>query len=188
MTTAAPVPVPASAWAAGASLALLAAVGLAVAGSPLVLAGAWLTAVATVLAIVDARSHRLPDRLLGPGAAGLVLLLAATAAATNSWAALGRAVTAAAVCATGYLLLALVRAGGLGLGDVKLAGLLGLWLGWWDWSAVAAGVLAGFVLGGAWALLLLVTRRARRDTAVAFGPWMILGAALATAAAAGSTA
>nr|KEP24582.1 hypothetical protein DA06_04645 [Georgenia sp. SUBG003] len=61
--------------------------------------------------------------------------------------------------------------------------MLGLWLGWFGWSTVLAGPVLAFVLGGLFACVLLLVRRAGRESAFAFGPWMILGAALATAAA-----
>ncbi|TFF16734.1 prepilin peptidase [Cellulosimicrobium terreum] len=68
---------------------------------------------------------------------------------------------------------------GLGFGDVKLAGTLGTPLAWLGWAELVAGLLLPFLLGGAWALGLVVSRRARRDTAVAFGPFMVLGAGVA---------
>ncbi|WP_127127715.1 prepilin peptidase [Georgenia sp. SYP-B2076] len=172
-------PYPASA--AAALLAAALAV-VALAGEPglVAAAGAFLAAVTTALAIVDARTHRLPDRLLlvGVAGAGALLLLAATT--TGAWADLGRALLAALACLVGYLLLKLAHPAGLGLGDVKLGGLLGLWLGWFGWAHVLSGAFAAFLLGGFFAVVLLLTRRAGRTTAIAFGPWMILGAAVAT--------
>ena len=78
----------------------------------------------------------------------------------------------------GYLVLALVSpgGGGLGLGDVKLAGVLGLLLGWVGWSPAIVSVLAAFVIGGVIALILLLARCASRSSHIAFGPSMILGA------------
>ena len=69
-------------------------------------------------------------------------------------------------------------AGGLGLGDVKLAGVLAALLGWFDWRAAAIGLAAGFVLGGLAAAFLLLTRRADRHSHIAFGPAMVAGAYL----------
>ena len=162
----------------GAAAALLGASGSAT--WPVILAGGWVAAVGTVLAVVDARTHRLPDRFVGPGAVVLVVLLLLAAAVTGEWGTLGRAVLAGTASMAGYLLLGLLRAGGLGLGDVKLAGPLGMWLGWWGWSAVMAGALVAFALGGLTATVLLLARRVRREDAIAFGPFMILGAAAAT--------
>ena len=69
-------------------------------------------------------------------------------------------------------------AGGLGLGDVKRAGVLAALLGWWDWRAAAIGLAAGVVLGGLAAAILLITRRADRHSHIAFGPAMVAGAYL----------
>ncbi|RPF28478.1 prepilin peptidase [Georgenia muralis] len=145
-------------------------------------AGAWLAAVSAALIVTDVRSHRLPDRLVGAAAAGVLALLTVAALTTGQWTDLARAVLAAGTVTAGSLLLALPRATGLGLGDVKLAGVLGLWLGWFGWLVVATGLLAAVVLGGAWTTARLLAGRARRDDAVPLGPWLVLGAALATVA------
>ena len=75
-----------------------------------------------------------------------------------------------------YLILRVVRPDGMGGGDVKLAGVLGLYLGWLGWGALAVGAFAAFLLGGIFGALLLLRKRAGRRTAIPFGPWMILGA------------
>ncbi|PYG02110.1 leader peptidase (prepilin peptidase) / N-methyltransferase [Georgenia satyanarayanai] len=144
------------------------------------LPAALLLAVAGVLlATEDLASHRLPNAVLAPTAVALALLLVVASLATGEWDALLRAVLAAVASGVGYLLLALLRPAGLGMGDVKLGALLGAWLGWLGWGAAVLGVLAGFVLGGVAGLVLLLAGRATRTTAIAFGPWMLLGAAVA---------
>ena len=55
-------------------------------------------------------------------------------------------------------------------------GVLGMFLGWLGWDALAVGSIAGFIFGGLWAVGLLVARRARRDSSLPFGPWMLGGA------------
>ncbi len=81
-----------------------------------------------------------------------------------------------------YLVLALINPSGLGLGDVKLAGLLGAFLGWLGWQQVLLGTLAAFVCSAVVALALLATRRATKKTEFPFGPWMIVGAVIGAAA------
>lgn len=146
-----------------------------------VAAFAAFAAIGAALAIVDIRTHRLPNRLVAlAGASGLVLLIGA-AVTGGSIHALLRGVLAALVLLIAYLALRMLSAGGVGGGDVKLAAVIGLHLGWLGWGSVVVGTLAGFMLGGVFATGMLLTRRAERRTAVAFGPWMIAGAWVAIA-------
>ncbi|HMA46261.1 MAG TPA: prepilin peptidase, partial [Frankiaceae bacterium] len=65
---------------------------------------------------------------------------------------------------------------GMGYGDVKLAGLLGLTLGWLGWGAVLLGLVAGVGCGGLAALGVLALRRAQRRTRIPYGPFLLAGA------------
>jgi Flp pilus assembly protein protease CpaA len=79
---------------------------------------------------------------------------------------------------TGFLLLLLVAAlsrGGMGGGDVKLAGFLGLVTGFPD---ILASLAAGIFLGGATVVLLLLLRRVGPKDYVAYGPFLVAGAIL----------
>ena len=139
----------------------------------------YLAAVAVALAMIDFEVHRLPDAIVLPSyLVGAVLLLPAGIAQAD-WRAGVRGLSAAAALWTIYFVLALVYPGGMGFGDVKLAGLLGLYLGWLGWSPVWVGTLTGFLLGAAVGVVLLLTRRGTRKTAIAFGPYMLAGAMLA---------
>lgn len=80
-----------------------------------------------------------------------------------------------------YLMLHLAVPAGMGLGDVKLAAVLGLYLGFMSWSHLLMATVLAFILGAVWSALLLITRRATLRTSVAFGPFMLLGAAVALA-------
>jgi leader peptidase (prepilin peptidase)/N-methyltransferase len=75
--------------------------------------------------------------------------------------------------------LAFVYPAGMGMGDVKLAGLVGGVLAYMSWAALVIGAFAGFLLGALVGGALLATRRAGRKTAIPFGPFMIAGALLA---------
>ena len=134
-----------------------------------------------LLVVVDLATHRLPDRIVLPTAVVLVVTLTASATIRTDWQGLGRAVAGAATLGLGYLVLSLLAPAGLGLGDVKLASVLGLFLGWLGWSHLFVGTLAAFILGGVFAVVLLLTTRATRRTTVAFGPWMVAGAAVGAA-------
>ena len=129
-----------------------------------------------VLVVVDLAVYRLPDVIVGPLYIVLFAALTLAAALSGDWGRLGRAALAAGVIAFGYLVLAFIAPSNLGLGDVKLSGLLGAFLGWLGWSHAFVGTLAAFVLGGFFALFLVVAKRAHRRTPFAFGPWMVIGA------------
>ncbi|MGY1841543.1 MULTISPECIES: prepilin peptidase [unclassified Modestobacter] len=137
-----------------------------------------LAMVGVLLVMVDLRHQVLPDRVLLPALVAGIGLLAAAALAGGEGTALLRALGGAAVLFLAYLVLALASPGGLGMGDVKLAGLLGLYLGWVGWGALLYGALAGFALQALIALALVTTRRVGRSGALPFGPAMLVGALL----------
>ncbi|MBA8793005.1 leader peptidase (prepilin peptidase)/N-methyltransferase [Friedmanniella endophytica] len=131
------------------------------------------------LVLVDVVEQRLPDRLVGATAVGVLVPLLVAAAVEGRWPRLGVAALTAVVITAGYFALAWVRPDDLGLGDVKLAGVLGLALGWLSPAVAVLGVLAGFGCGAVAAVVLLATRRVGRRGHFAFGPCMVAGAALA---------
>jgi leader peptidase (prepilin peptidase) / N-methyltransferase len=145
---------------------------------PAALALAWFGAAAVVLAGVDLRCHRLPDRVVRPAVVVCAVALAADAAVTGDRDALLRAAVAA-VAAFGLATAARLAApAGLGGGDAKLLGLLGLVLGWAGWGVLLGGVLAGLLLGALGSLLLIAAGRAGWRTRLAFGPPLPVGAYL----------
>lgn len=137
-----------------------------------------LLAVACRLVVIDARTHRLPDRIVLPTLAALLVLIAVDALATGDSRALLRAGAGMLLLGGFYAALRLVSRAGIGGGDVKLAAAIGLLLGWHGWAALAVGAASAFVLAALYALVLLAFRRATGSTRIAFGPWMILGAVL----------
>jgi leader peptidase (prepilin peptidase)/N-methyltransferase len=142
----------------------------------LVLAG-----VAVQLTVIDVRHRLLPNRVLVPAFAAGAILLTLAAALGGEWPALLRAGIAAVVLFAVFLVLALISPRSLGMGDVKLAALIGLYLGWLGWVAVVVGAAAGFVVQALVALVLLAGRRIGLRSELPFGPAMLLGAALAIA-------
>lgn len=137
--------------------------------------------IAIVLALVDARTHRLPNRLVLPlyplgGAAAAVVSLRVGSVGPL----LGAGLWAVILFAAYWVL---YRFGGMGGGDVKLAGAIGLLTGSFGGEAPLVATLVAFAAGGLVALMLVVLRRARRRSRIAFGPFMLLGAAVATVSA-----
>ncbi|MFI2644560.1 prepilin peptidase [Streptomyces sp. NPDC018610] len=161
-----------------ATVTALVCAALAAATGPRPEAAVWLSAApaGVLLSLVDLRVHRLPDVLTLPLAAALAVLLGVAAtlpAAGGSWptALLGGLVLSAA-----YFVLFLVNPSGMGFGDVKLALALGAALGWYGWSVVVVGGLAGLLYGGCYGLGLVALRRAGRESAIPLGPFMLGGA------------
>ena len=139
----------------------------------------WFAGAAVLLTVIDVQHRLLPNRVLAPAlGAGLVLLLLA-AVGEQDWDALLRALLGAVALFAGYLVLALISPRSLGMGDVKLAALAGLYLGWLGWGAVVVGGAAGFVVQAVLALGLLSMRRIGLRGELPFGPAMLLGAAIA---------
>jgi leader peptidase (prepilin peptidase)/N-methyltransferase len=138
----------------------------------------YLGAIGAALTLIDIDVHRLPDLIVLPSYPIAFVLLLVPTVVTGQWGSLLRAVLAGLAMYVFYLVMALVSpgGGGLGLGDVKLAGVLGLLMGWLGWTPALVSVFAAFLAGGVVAMLLIVTRRAHRKSNIAFGPSMILGA------------
>jgi leader peptidase (prepilin peptidase)/N-methyltransferase len=164
--------------------------GVSFAALALRLAAAWalpaflyIAAVGVALAYIDWDTRRLPNALTLPSYAVGGALLTGAAAATGHWSMLLRAAIGMVALFALYLLLAFIYPAGMGFGDVKLAGLLGLYLGWLGWGAWCVGVFAGFLLGGIGGGLVIATHRGGRKTAIPFGPFMLAGALLAILAA-----
>ncbi len=150
--------------------------------SPDLAAFAYFGVLAIALAQIDAAVQRLPDTLTLPAYPALILLLGLAAAATHDGAPLLLALAGGLALSAGYLLLGLASGGQLGGGDIKLAGLVGIALGWLGWRALIMGACLGFVLAAGAGLVLLAAGRISRRSMISFGPFMLGGALLAVLA------
>ncbi|MFE5410705.1 prepilin peptidase [Microbacterium sp. NPDC056569] len=142
----------------------------------IVVAFLYFAAISIVLTLIDLDTHRLPNSIVLPSYFLAGSLFTVAAWLTGDWGALARAAIGMAGMYLLYFLLRAVRPGGMGGGDVKLAGVIGIYLGWLGWGALAVGTFAAFLYGGVFGIALMLLRRAGRKTAIPFGPWMILGA------------
>lgn len=136
----------------------------------------YLAAITIALALIDVDVRRLPNAIVLPSYAVAVVLLTLSSWETSSWEAMTRALIGCGVLYCFYFALVFVHPAGMGFGDVKLAGVLGLYLGWVGWGALVVGAFGAFLLGGVVSLALLGLRLATRKSAIPFGPWMLLGA------------
>lgn len=139
-------------------------------------------AVGTAISIVDLREKRIPNRMLlvaGPVVA--VLLVAGVLLRGEPERLLAVLAGAAAMFAL-YFVIALVAPAAMGMGDVKLAALLGGALGAAGLTASLVGLLAAFLIGGIVAVIALAAGRVGWRGSIPFGPWMVAGALIGLAA------
>ncbi|MGH8985357.1 MAG: prepilin peptidase [Acidimicrobiia bacterium] len=143
---------------------------------------AYLLAAAGLLAlsVVDLRTMRLPNRILGPLTVGVVITLGVAAAIDDDWSALIRAAAAGAAAFGGLGVLHLAYPRGMGFGDVKLAFVLGVVMGWISWGTLLLGLFLAVVLG---AVIGVAVAKAGgesiRARQIPFGPFLAAGALLA---------
>lgn len=135
-----------------------------------------LAAAGIALAMIDIQHHRLPDVIVLPlyPVTALGLILAGFLSGSfPGWSTLSGCLIWLGTVGGLWLV---TRGRGMGLGDVKLAPVLGATLGWLSLGSALAGLGAAFLLAAVVAAGLLLTKRAQRRTAIAFGPFLLLGA------------
>lgn len=148
----------------------------AVSGVLTLVAFLYFAAISVALTAIDIDVHRLPNAIVLPSYVVGAVLLAAAALLGGDPVQLARAAAGAGILVVLYFVLAIIKPGGMGMGDVKLAGVLGLFLGSIGWGALAVGAMGAFVLGGIFGVVLILARRAGRGSGIPFGPWMFAGA------------
>jgi leader peptidase (prepilin peptidase)/N-methyltransferase len=135
------------------------------------LATAWSLAqlLLVFIACFDLVTHRIPNRVTMPAIVVVLVLRAVFATGT-----LPEALIAGIAGFAAFFLLVIVTRGGFGMGDVKLAGLLGLLLG----KALLPSLLFGVVFGGIASAVVALAVRGGHRKAIAYGPYLCAGAAL----------
>lgn len=150
----------------------------AVGWSPWLIPLLWSVAAAVALTAVDLRTFTLPNRIVYPSYLVVAATLARAGLQERDPASLLRAF-AAMLAAGGFCwLLAWWNPGGMGLGDVKLAGVIGLGLGWFGWQQVLVAIAAAFLLAASVSSILMASGRIVRTSTVAFGPFLLVGGLL----------
>ncbi|MET1156369.1 prepilin peptidase [Arthrobacter sp.] len=128
---------------------------------------------AVPLARIDIVHHLLPNRLVGPLLGAGFALLCFAALAAGAAGDLLRGAAGSVILFFFYLILALTSRNGLGMGDVKLAAPLGLYLGYLGWSQLFYGGALAFVVGGLASAVLITKNRGNKPQEVAYGPSML---------------
>ena len=151
--------------------------GAAVGWSPALGPLLYLAPVGVALAVIDWRTRLLPTRVIAPSYLVVALLVVLAAALERDWHPLANAGWGWLVAGGTFFVLWFVYPRGMGYGDVRLSGVLGIALGYLGWAELLTGVYAGFLLGGVGGLLLSALRIVDRK-AYPFGPFMLVGAVL----------
>jgi leader peptidase (prepilin peptidase) / N-methyltransferase len=154
-----------------------ACVGLVVGWSWALLVVLPLIPVSLALAVIDWRTRLLPSWLIRRAylLAVVTVLVSWLVVLAPEPAPLIRALIGAAAAGGLYFVLWFVYPSGMGYGDVRLSGVLGLVLAYLGWSELVVGIYGGFLLGGVIGGLLSLLRRVDRK-GYPFGPFMLLGA------------
>jgi leader peptidase (prepilin peptidase) / N-methyltransferase len=139
----------------------------------------YLAAVGVALALIDFDLRRLPDSVILPSYIVTVVLLMPAGAASADWHSALRALAGMVALLALYFALALAYPNGLGFGDVKLAGLVGLYLGWLSWNALFLTAVGGLLIAGVSGTTAWLTNHATRSAAVRIGPCLVTAAVLA---------
>ncbi len=131
------------------------------------------------ISVIDLKLQIIPNRIVYPTIFASIPLLGIAALAEHDGGQLVRALISAALAWFGLLVIHLIQPGGMGFGDVRLAFILGLYLGWLSYSHVLVGLFMGFLLGAVVGVLLVAVRLRKRTDHVPFGPFLAAGAAIA---------
>lgn len=127
------------------------------------------------LSIIDFKTHRLPNHLVGWFVATQILIMAVISWMASDYARLLTALGVGVATMISYVLLYLLSRGSLGMGDVKFAFPLGLCVGWYSTNQWLLAIFISFLISGVVAVIGLVTKQMTRKSRLAFGPYMFLG-------------
>ena len=137
--------------------------------------------VGVALTVIDWRTTLLPTRIVAPSYVLVVVGILVAALLERDQASLLRAGLGWLIVGGVYLVLWLVHPAGMGYGDVRLSGVIGLMLGYLGWQELLVGSYAAFLVGGVGGAVLAALKVVKR-TRFPFGPFMLLGALLGVAA------
>ncbi len=131
------------------------------------------------VAVIDLEHYIVPNRIVSATLIVSIPLLALAALLDDDWSSLGTALLGSLAAGAVLLVINLISPKGMGMGDVKLALVLGLFLGWIDLGHVVLGVFLGFLLGALGGVVLIALKLRKRSDHVPFAPFLAGGAALA---------
>ena len=131
------------------------------------------------ISAVDLERFIIPNRILYPTLALVAPLLVVSSAVDHRWGSLARAAIAGGAAFAGFFVVHVVVPRGMGYGDVRLAGLVGLSTGWLGLGHAFVAFLASFVLGALIGVLVMIATGGGRKTKIPFGPFLAAGVVVA---------
>lgn len=131
------------------------------------------------ISMIDLEHYIVPNRIIYPTLFASVPLLVGAAAGAGDWTALRRAVLGGLVAFVVFFLIHFISPRGMGFGDVRLAGVIGVYLGWLGYHHLFVGLFLSMVLGSVVGLILIAAGLRNRKQAVPFAPFMAAGAVMA---------
>ena len=131
------------------------------------------------VSVIDSQRQIIPNHIIYPTIFASVPLLALAALAGGEWDRFGHALLGATLAFLALLVIHLIQPSGMGFGDVRLAFVLGLFLGWINLSHVFVGPFLGVLLISAVGLVLAVLRLRSLQEHIAFGPFLAAGSTVA---------
>ena len=126
--------------------------------------------------LIDFATHRLTRSVTMRAAFIGGPLLSIAALANNQPGKIGVMALSFIATLSTFMILSLASRRGIGAGDVRLAAVLAMFLGYLSATYVFQGLALGFIIGGVVAIFLYITRKANRNTRIAFGPYICIGA------------
>jgi leader peptidase (prepilin peptidase) / N-methyltransferase len=135
-----------------------------------------LAAALVALSVIDLELFILPNRIVYPLALAMIVLLAIAAVGDDDLDAIERGLIAGVIAFSIFFVLHMISPRSMGFGDVKLAFVLGLSLGWLGWGELVLGLFLGFFYGAIIGIFLIATRVRSRSQALPFGPFLAAGA------------
>lgn len=133
------------------------------------------------LSVVDVRAGIIPRSILYPTLAVTALGLVAASGLDHRWRPLLDGAIGGGVCFAVFFALWWFTPRGIGYGDVRLAGTMGVALGWIGFGELYVGFLVAFALGALWGIVVMAVKGSGRRTRFAFGPALSAGALVAVA-------
>ncbi|MDK7750706.1 A24 family peptidase [Brevibacterium sp. UMB10442] len=132
-------------------------------------------AVSPILAAIDFAERRLPDVVTLPAAGASVIALVAGGLTSGDWGSALRGGAGLLILFVAFFVMFIFAGGAFGFGDVKLGLSMGAVLGTYSWFALLLGPFIGMLLGFAVGVVLMIMRKATMKTAIALGPYLIIG-------------